>query len=94
MFQDKSQSNELHITQELLAQMLGVRRVGVTKAAGALQRKNLISYSRGDLIIHDSAGLKAASCACFQADIDVYEHIIIAENNTLLLEPDIGEIVI
>ena len=94
MFQDKSQSSELHITQELLAQMLGVRRVGVTKAAGSLQRKNLISYSRGDLIIHNSAGLKSTSCACFQADIDVYEHIIIAENNTLLLEPDIGEIVI
>lgn len=94
MFQDKSQSNELHITQELLAQMLGVRRVGVTKAAGSLQRKNLISYSRGDLIIHDSTGLKAASCSCFQADKDVYEQIIIAKNNTLLIEPGIDEIVI
>ena len=81
MFQDKSQSNELHITQELLAQMLGVRRVGVTKAAGTLQRKNLISYSRGDLIIHDSTGLKAASCSCFQADIEIYEHIIFAKND-------------
>lgn len=78
MFQDKSQSNELHITQERLAQMLGVRRVGVTKAAGSLQRKSLISYCRGDLIIHDSAGLKAASCGCFQADKDIYEQIIIA----------------
>ena len=94
MFQDKSQSNELHITQELLAQMLGVRRVGVTKAAGSLQRKNLISYSRGDLIIHDSTGLKAASCSCFQADKDIYEQIIIAKNNTLLIEPSIDEIVI
>lgn len=84
MFQDKSQSNELHITQELLAQMLGVRRVGVTKAAGSLQRKNLISYTRGDLIIKDSAGLKAASCSCFQADKDIYEQIIIAKTNTLL----------
>lgn len=81
MFQDKSQSNELHITQELLAQMLGVRRVGVTKAAGSLQRKNLISYSRGDLIIHDTNGLKAASCACFQADKEIYEKIIIAKNS-------------
>lgn len=94
MFQDKSQSNELHITQELLAQMLGVRRVGVTKAAGSLQQKNLISYSRGDLTIHDSAGLKATSCSCFQADKDIYEQIIIAKNNTLLIEPGIDEIVI
>ena len=94
MFQDRSQSDELHITQELLAQMLGVRRVGVTKAAGSLQRKNLISYSRGDLIIHDNDGLKAASCLYFQADTDIYEKIIIAKNNTLLIEPDIDEIVI
>lgn len=88
MFRDKSQSNELYITQELLAQMLGVRRVGVTKAAGALQRKNLISYSRGDLIIHNHNGLKAASCACFQADKAIYEKIIFAKNNNLLIEPD------
>lgn len=91
MFQDKSQSNELHITQELLAQMLGVRRVGVTKAAGALQRKNLISYSRGDLIIHNHNGLKTASCACYQADKEIYEKIIMAKNNTLLIKPDIDE---
>lgn len=92
MFQDRSQSDELHITQELLAQMLGVRRVGVTMAAGSLQRKNLISYSRGDLLIHDSTGLKAVSCSCFQADKDIYEQIITAKNNTLLIEPDIDEI--
>ena len=94
MFQDGSQSDELHITQELLAQMLCVRRVGVTKAAGSLQRKNLISYSIGDLIIHDNNSLKAASCLCFQVDKDIYEKIIIAKNNTLLIEPDIDEIVI
>lgn len=79
MFQDKSQSSELHITQEWLAQMLGVRRVGVTKAASSLQRKNLISYSRGDLIIINSTGLKAASCACFQTDKEIYEKIILAK---------------
>ena len=94
MFQERSQSDELHITQELLAQMLGVRRVGVTKAASSLQRKNLISYSRGDLIIHDSNGLKAASCLCFQADKAIYEKIIIAKNNPLLIETDKDEFVI
>ncbi len=78
MFQDRSQSNELHITQELLAQMLGVRRVGVTKAAGALQRKNLISYSRGNVVIHDTNGLKAASCLCYQADKYTYAQTLSA----------------
>ena len=74
--------------------MLGVRRVGVTKAAGSLQRKNLISYSRGDLIIHDNTGLNAVSCSCFQADKNIYEQIIIAKNNTILFEPNIDKIVI
>ena len=76
MFQDKSQSAKLHITQELLAQMLGVRRVAVTKAAGSLQRQKLISYSRGELTIEDSAGLKAASCSCLQYNQDIYDKII------------------
>ena len=80
MFQDKTQSSQLHITQELLAQMLGVRRVAVTKAAGSLQRKKLISYSRGELIIQDSAGLKAASCSCLQVDQDIYEKVIVKCN--------------
>ena len=79
MFQDRSQSDELHITQELLAQMLGVRRVGVTKAAGSLQRQNLISYSRGNIIIHDRKGLKAASCLCYQADMDTYSQFLHAK---------------
>lgn len=78
-FQDRAQSDELHLTQELLAQMLGVRRVGVTKAAGSLQRKNLISYSRGNVIIHNSNGLKAASCLCYQADKDTYAQFLHAD---------------
>ncbi len=76
MFQDRAHSDELHVTQELLAQMLGVRRVGVTKAAGALQRKNLISYSRGNVVIHDKQGLKSASCVCYQTDKTNYENIL------------------
>jgi len=56
--------------------MLGVRRVGVTKAAGALQRKQLISYSRGALKIHDVAGLEAASCSCYLADKAIYERVL------------------
>lgn len=76
MFQDRSKSDELHITQELLAKMLGVRRVGVTKSAGSLQRQNLISYSRGNVIIHDTNGLKALSCVCYQSDKLSYANIL------------------
>lgn len=79
MFQDRAQSDELHVTQEQLAEMLGVRRVGVTKAAGSLQRQNLISYSRGNVIIHDLNGLKASSCICYQTDKKNYEHIMHAQ---------------
>lgn len=75
-FQDRSQSDELHITQELLAQMLGVRRVGVTKAAGSLQRQNLISYSRGNMIVHETKGLTNASCLCYKADKKTYAQFL------------------
>ena len=78
-FQDRSHSDELHITQELFAQMLGVRRVGVTKAAGSLQRQHLISYSRGNVIVHDAKGLKAVSCLCYQADKDAYAQFMQAD---------------
>lgn len=92
MFQDRSQSDELHITQEMLAQMLGVRRVGVTKAAGSLQRKNLISYSRGNIIIHDTQGLKTASCLCYLADKFTHAHILDSTFSTLKIMPDNDEV--
>ena len=94
MFQDRSQSEELHITQELLAQMLGVRRVGVTKAAGSLQRQNLISYSRGNVVIHDTTGLKAASCLCYQADQDTYAHILDSPAIDFSSAPDSDEMLV
>lgn len=76
MTRDRAHSEEFHITHELLAQVLGVRRVGVTKAAGALQKKKLISYSRGDIKIRDMGGLDAASCMCYRADKETYDHIL------------------
>ena len=66
MTRDRMGTNHFHHTQELLGNMLGVLRVAVTKAAGALQRRNLISYSRGEINILDGKGLEAAACRCYQ----------------------------
>jgi CRP-like cAMP-binding protein len=76
MTQDRAQTNAFHITQEFLAFMLGVRRVGVTKAARSLQERELIQYSRGSMTVLDRRGLKAASCSCYKADRDTYDRML------------------
>ena len=62
---DKTQSSELELTHEFLARMLGVRRVGVTVAAGNLQRLGLIAYSRGKIRILDPERLAERACECY-----------------------------
>jgi CRP-like cAMP-binding protein len=62
---DRLSSNELVMTQELIANMLGVRREGVTEAAGNVQRAGLIHYSRGRITVLDRPGLEARACECY-----------------------------
>lgn len=65
MTRDRMGTDQFQLTQEFLSNMLGVRREGVNKAAGALQDQNLISYRRGNLLILDRAGLKGIACHCY-----------------------------
>ncbi len=62
---DRLPTNELIMTQELVASMLGVRREGITEAAGKLQRDGLISYRRGHISVLDRAGLERHACECY-----------------------------
>lgn len=65
MCQDRALSNELPLTHEFIADMLAVRRAGVTVAAGNLQKQGLINYQRGHITILDREGLEGASCECY-----------------------------
>ena len=67
MTRDRMRSKDFRLTQEFLSHMLGVRRVGVTTAANALQKRKLIEYSRGEISIRDEKGLRAAACECYAA---------------------------
>ncbi len=73
MSEDRADSASFHVTHEFLAYMLGVRRVGVTVAAGELQRRGLITYHRGALTVLDRTGLESAACSCYAAGRATYD---------------------
>jgi CRP-like cAMP-binding protein len=72
MTRDCAQSSKFNLTHEFMAYMLGVRRVGITQAAGALQKRKLIHYHRGKLTILDNDGLEVTACTCYAAARDMY----------------------
>ncbi|MBU0590166.1 MAG: Crp/Fnr family transcriptional regulator [Gammaproteobacteria bacterium] len=73
---DRLSSNSLTMTQELIANMLGVRREGVTEAAGKLQRAGLIHYSRGHIDVLDRPGLEQAVCECYGVVKQEYDRLL------------------
>ncbi len=73
---DRAHSNQFRLTHEFLAYMLGVRRVGITRAAGSLQAGGLINYARGQIEILDVAGLERATCRCYSDGRAMYERTL------------------
>ena len=73
---DRLTSNELVMTQELIANMLGVRREGVTEAALKVQKAGLISYARGHIKIIDRPGLERRTCECYQVVKNEYDRLL------------------
>lgn len=80
MSQDRSRSESFHVTQEFMALMLGVRRVGVTEAAGQFQDSGLIAYHRGELTVLNRKALEAEACSCYIADKEIYSRLMKVKN--------------
>jgi CRP-like cAMP-binding protein len=76
MSRDRSRGDELALTHENLAQVLGVRRAGISLAAASLQERRLIEYSRGHIVLLDRHGLEAAACSCYASEKRLYARIM------------------
>ena len=72
MTHDRTHADSFNVTQALIAHLMGVRRVGIAKAAGALQRKGTISYARGMLTILDRKALELETCSCYETALKTY----------------------
>jgi CRP-like cAMP-binding protein len=84
---DRSPSNELTITQELIASTLGVRREGITEAAGKLQHAGFICYRRGHITVLDRSGLEKRACECYRAVKTEFDRLIHNVTATQAVEP-------
>lgn len=80
---DRLEKDELSLTQEFIAEMLGVRRSGVTQTAQQLQQEGLIRYQRGHIHILNQSGLEAFACECFQTVKDEYDRLLGATSGKL-----------
>lgn len=76
MTQDRAHADRFHVTHDFLASMLGVRRVGVTMAAGVLQQRGQIDYHRGEVVVLDRAGLLTSACSCYESDRQIYASVM------------------
>ena len=76
MTRDRAHADEFFITHVFLSHMLGVRRAGITRAAGALRNRDLIRYNRGVLTILDGAGLEKVACSCYATDKKDYTRML------------------
>jgi len=76
MSADRAHASHFKVTHEFLACMLGVRRVGVTVAAGELQRQGLIAYHRGQVTVLDRTGLEGAACPCYARQHLAYQALL------------------
>ena len=89
---DRLQGNELITTQLLIAQMLGVRREGVTEAASQLRRDGLIHYSRGRILITDRAGLERQCCECYAVVSKEYRRLLPVQHRALHCDHPAGHV--
>jgi CRP-like cAMP-binding protein len=87
MTQDRAGSSDFRITHEFLSTMLGVRRVGITHAAQALQHQGLIRYHRGALEVLDRPGLLRAACPCYAADRATYTRLLSTVSGDIAAQP-------
>lgn len=78
---DRLPGNQIHMTQELIASMLGVRREGVTEAVGKLKKSNLITCTRGHITVLDRPKLEKRACECYAVVTKEYDRLLNTQDN-------------